>query len=117
MRTKIKWLLVAGIVFQFMVSPVYGSNKYIITMNQLRANEYISQLKAGVDPKSLTRPYLRSHHNYKVKRSRREIRKALDIAEALSRAGKYHLIQEPEYVFKGMSEESTKALQYGKKKQ
>lgn len=46
-----------------------------------------------------------------MKRSRREILKAMDEAETLARAGKHHLIKEPEFVYKGVSEEYFRSLQ------
>ncbi len=104
MNITFRWLMVAAIVFQLLASPVYGASKAIITRNQLKAIEYITQLKAGADPNSLTRPQLRRHNKWKVKQSRREINKAMDEAEALARAGKHHLIQKPEFVYKGLSE-------------
>jgi len=56
MRTALKWLMVMEIVFQFLSSSVYGGTRNIIIKNQLKAQEYITQIKAGADPNSLTRP-------------------------------------------------------------
>ena len=115
MRTLLKWLMVVGMVFQFMSSSVYGGTKDIIIKNELKAQEYITQLKAGADPNSLTRPRLRRHHKWRVKRSARELKKDMDAAEALARAGKHHLIQEPDYIFQDMSEEKIRTLRDIKK--
>jgi hypothetical protein len=114
MRTVIKWMMLAGIILHFLCSPVYGGYQVKITRNQLKAKEYISQLQAGANPDSLTRPQLRRDKHSKMKRSRREILKAMDEAEALARAGKHPLIEEPEFVHNGVSEEKHRALQNDK---
>lgn len=105
MKKTIKLLIVMGIIFGFLSSPAYGGWKETVTNNQVKATEYINQLKTGADPNSLTRPNLRRKNHYKAKQSYREIGKAMDEAEALARAGKAKLIKEPEFVIKGVSEE------------
>jgi len=105
MKTVIKWLMVAGILLQFLCSPVYSGYQGKITQNQIRAKEYIAQLQAGEDPDNLTRPQLRRDKKTKMKRSVREINKAMDEAEAFARAGKYYLIKEPEFTVNGIPEE------------
>lgn len=116
MKKMFKILVVFGVIFQFLSSPVYANWKEKITNNQLKAKEYISQLKAGANPDSLTRPHLRRVDKYKVKQSNKEIKKAMDEAEALARAGKHDLIMEPEFAIQGISEERAKELQNKKGK-
>ncbi len=111
MKTSLKLLIIVGIIFQLLSSQVYGGVRERITKNQLRAKEYILQLKNGADPDKLKRPYLRRHNKWKVKKSRREIKRAMDRAEALARAGKRRFIRIPDYVYKGMSEKKYTALQ------
>jgi hypothetical protein len=105
MTTVSKWLIVAGIVLQFLCSPVYSGYQGKITRNQIRAKEYIGQLKAGANPNTLERPQLRRDKKTKMKRSRREIIGAMDEAEALARAGNHNLIKEPEFTINGAPED------------
>ncbi len=116
MKTLLKWLMMLGIVFHFMSSSAYVGTKDIIIKNELKEQEYLTQLKAGADPNRLKRPRLKRHHKWRVKRSARELRKVMDVAEVLVRTGKQHLIQEPEYIFEDMSEEKNNALRDSKKK-
>jgi len=101
--------MLIAMVFLFFCSPAYGYHGKI-TLNQIKAKEYISQLQAGADPDSLTRPHLRRDKNNKMKQSRREIQKAMDDAEALARAGKYQLIKEPEFKYNGIPEDKYRAM-------
>ena len=110
MKTVSKWLMVAGIVLQFLCSPVYGGYEAKITQNQIRAKEYIAQLQTCADPNTLTRPQLRRDKKTKMKRSVREINKAMDEAEALARAGECYLIKEPEFTVNGIPEEEYKKM-------
>jgi hypothetical protein len=105
MRKMLKWLIAIGIILNFLSSPVQGGWKQTVTNNQLKATEYINQLKTGADPNSLTRPTLRRKNNFRAKRSQQEINKAMDDAEALARAGKPDLIKVPEFAYKGVSED------------
>lgn len=105
MKTVFKWLMLAGIVLQFLCSPVYSGYLGKITQNQIRAKEYIAQLKAGADPNRLERPQLRRDKKTKMKRSRREIIAAMDESEALARGGKRNLIKEPEFTINGEPED------------
>lgn len=108
MKHILKCLMVTTTIFLFLSSPVYGGWKEIVTQNQTKATNYINQLKDGANPNSLTRPNLRRKNHFKAKRSYREINKAMDEAEALAKAGKADLIKEPEFVYKGASEEKVK---------
>ena len=105
MKKVIKWLMVTGILLQFLCSPLYGGYEGKITQNQIRAKEYIARLQACEDPNNLTRPQLRRDKKTKMKRSRREIIEAMDEAEALARDGKCHLIKEPQFTVNGIPEE------------
>lgn len=105
MKTVFKCLMVAGIVLQFLCSPVYSGYLGKITQNQIRAKEYIAELRAGADPNRLERPQLRRDKRTKMKRSNREIIAAMDEAEALARAGKRNLIKEPEFKINGEPED------------
>jgi len=118
MKKVFSLLIAIGICFQLLSLPVYGGTKDRITWNQLMGKDYMLKLKNGADPDKLERPRLTRHHKWKVKQSRREVIKAMDAAEALARAGKRELIEEnPEYSFKGMSEEDFTALREKKNKQ
>jgi len=111
MRMSFRWFLLAGIVLLFLITPVYGGWKEVVTKNQIKATEYISQLKSGADPDSLTRPKLKRGNKAKSKKSHREILKAMDEAETLARSGKHDLIEKPEFFYKGVSEKKAKTLQ------
>jgi hypothetical protein len=104
MKTVIRWLLVAGILLQFLCSPLYAGYEGKITRNQIRAREYIAQLQNCADPNKLERPQLRRDKRTKMKRSVREINKAMDEAEALARAGKCKLIKQPMFTVNGVPE-------------
>lgn len=108
MKRILKCLIITTTIFLFLFSPVYGGWKEIVSNNQLKATEYINQLKTGADPNSLTRPNLRRQNHYKAKQSYREVSKAMDDAEALARAGKADLIKDPEFVYMSASEEKAK---------
>jgi hypothetical protein len=107
MRTVIKWMM-AGLILQFLCSPVHAGYQGKITQNQIRAKEYIAQLQAGANPNTLERPQLRRDKKTKMKRSRREIIAAMDEAEALARVGKQRLIKEPKFTINGIPEEKYK---------
>ena len=116
MRKTFRWLIAAGIVLQFLSSTVYGGFKETITQNQVKAAEYITQLKAGADPDTLTRPQLRRNQkDFKAKQSVKEINKAMDEAESLARDGKHDLIQKPDFNYEGVSEGEPRTSTYGNK--
>ena len=103
MKTILGWVIVLMVVLQVSLSSVYGAPKHKITNNQLKAKEYIAQLRAGAKPENLTRPHLRRSDKYKSKQSNKEIREAMTRAEDLARAGKSNLIQEPVFRIPGLS--------------
>jgi len=103
MKPIFKWILLAILFIQFLSVPVFANSKKWIVRNQEKARIYITQLKNGADPDRLQQPHLRRHNKWKVKQSRKEIKRAMDRAEALARAGKQHLITIPDYVFNGSS--------------
>ena len=105
MKTVIRRLLITGIVLQFLSFPLYAGYLGKITQNQIRAKEYIEQLQNCTPPDELTRPTLRRDKNSKMKRSVREINKAMDEAETLAQAGKCNLIKQPEFTINGIPEE------------
>jgi len=107
MKKLLKLLIAIGIIFNFLTLPVHAGWKETVTNNQMKATEYITQLKDGANPDSLTRPTLRRKNHFKAKRSYREVNEAMDDAEALARAGKADQIEEPEFVYKGVSEKKT----------
>ena len=107
MKKLLKLLIAIGIIFNFLTLPVHAGWKETVTNNQVKAIEYITQLKDGADPDSHTRPTLTRENRFKAKRSVQEINQAMDDAEALARAGKAELLQEPEFVYKGVSEKKT----------
>jgi len=85
--------------------PSYAGWKDKIVENQTKAINYISALQAGEDPDKLERPILRRDKKTKVNLANREIRKAMDEAEKLARAGKHQLIKLPEFKNEPVSEE------------
>jgi len=97
MKKLLNCLFLFGPIVQLLSSSVYAGHrvKYKIMTNQLKGQEYIFQLKDGANPDILERPRLRLSGNYKAKKERREMYKAMDEAEALARQGKRNLIQLP----------------------
>jgi hypothetical protein len=104
MKPIFKWSLLTALFIQFLSVPAFANSNPWIVQNQEKARIFITQLRNGADPDRLKRPHLRRHNKWKVKQSRKEIKRAMDRAEALARAGKQHLITIPDYVFAGSSE-------------
>lgn len=104
MKTVLRWLAVVVTIIPLLSLPAYAGWKAKVTKNQEVASAYIMQLKSGKDPDKLIRPHLRRSDKYKAKQSQKEIKKAMDEAEAQARAGKHKLIKEPEFTIKGLSE-------------
>ena len=98
MKPIFKLLISSGIIFQLLLSPVFAGSNNVINENLMKTNEYISLLKEGANPDNVTRPRLRRHHKYRVKRAAREMYQSMDKAEAFARAGKHHLIQKHNYI-------------------
>lgn len=101
MKTLLKKLLIFGLFFQLLMSPAFAGSDDINVRNETKTNEYITQLKKGANPDKLTRPKLRRHKNFRVKKTVREMVHAMDDAEKLARAGKRHLIKTYEYDYFG----------------
>ena len=95
-RTAFLSLLIIPIVLLF-GSSVYGGWKNKVALNQVKAADYIFKLQKGVNPSKLTRPTLRRGDKAKAKAANREIREAMGQAEKLARAGKYRLIETPQF--------------------
>lgn len=108
--------VVASILLLVVASTAFGGWKADVTTNQLRAKQYIAKLKAGEYPDSLTRPRLKRNKTWKSKQSRKEILEAMNEAEALARAGKPHLIEEPVFQYNGLTDEKDTELQGGEQK-
>jgi hypothetical protein len=88
MRTVFRWLILVGIVLQFLVPSAYAGWKNRVAANEQQAAEYISQLEAGAPPGSIERPILRHIDRYQAKQEKKRFDQAMDEAEALARAGR-----------------------------
>ena len=105
------WLVLMGIVLQFLVPPVYAAGGWqtVINEDKARAAAYIHKLKEGADPSELQQPVLRGvpfrrgYVNYRAKREIMLLGQAMDEAEALAKAGKRDQIKELEVDQKGAS--------------
>jgi hypothetical protein len=96
MKTFFRWVLMVGIVFQFLSSPAYAWWKAKVAVNERMAAEYIARLKDGADPGSVERPAMRFISQYQAKQEQKKFIKAMDEAEEFARAGKHDQIQELE---------------------
>lgn len=97
MKDILRWLVFMGIVLQYIFSSAFAEASKA-DPNVRKAVEYISQLKAGANPDNLKRPQLRYLRGYNAKQLNKQLRKAMDDAEALARAGKQDEIKEIEVV-------------------
>ena len=101
MRTVFRWLVVVGIILQFLSPSAYAGWKNIVADNGRKAAEYISLLKAGAEPGSIERPFLRHVNTYEAKQQKKRFIKAMDEAEELARAGRHEQIMELEIDWQG----------------
>ena len=106
MKTFFRWLVVVGIIFQFLSPSAYAAWKNIVADNGRKAAEYISLLKAGAEPDSIKRPFLRHVNTYEAKQQKKRFIKAMDEAEELARAGRHEQIMELEIDWRGSDEQS-----------
>ena len=98
MKAVVRWLVLMGIVLQFVFLGTYATAKGRGDSNARNVAEYISQLKAGANPDTLKRPQVRHLKGFRGKRFNTQLKKAMDDAEALARAGKQEKIVEIEVV-------------------
>jgi hypothetical protein len=101
MKTVFRWLVVVGIILQFSSLSAYAGWKNIVADNGRKAAEYISLLKAGAEPDSIKRPFLRHVNTYEAKQQKKRFIKAMDEAEELARAGRHEQIMELEIDWRG----------------
>ena len=94
MKTVLRWLLPAVVVFQLASPSAYAGWKERVADNGRKAAEYISQLKAGAEPGGIQRPIMRHINTFEAKQQQKRFNAAMDEAEALARAGKHEQIQE-----------------------
>ncbi len=104
MKSRFHSAIIVGLCILFLTSPALAGWKSKVTQNQLKATKYITQLKNGVDPDTITRPQLRRDKNWKAKQSQKEIIAVMTQAEKLARDGKRGLIKKPVFKFNGLSE-------------
>ena len=110
MSRYIRWLIIVGIIFTF-TSPAQAYWKNKIVKNQIKAIEYIQELKKGADPDEITRPTLRRDRKARAQAPNRELKAAMAKAERYARAGKHDRIEIPEFKHKIVSERRYKELQ------
>jgi hypothetical protein len=108
MKTVLRWLVVVGIIFQFLPPSAYAGWKNIVADNEKRAAEYISLLKAGADPGSIERPSMRHADKFQAKKQQRRFYQAMDRAEELARAGRHEQITELEIGWENFYETESK---------
>jgi hypothetical protein len=96
MKTVLRWLVVVGVILQFLTPSAYAGWKNIVGDNEKKAAEYISQLKAGAVPGSIERPSMRHTDKFQAKKQQRRFNQAMDEAEKLARAGRHEQITELE---------------------
>ncbi len=104
MKTVLRWLAVVGIILQFLTPSAYADWKNIVAVNEKKAAEYISLLKAGADPGSIERPNMRHTDKFQAKKQQRRFYQAMDEAEELARAGRHEQITELEVGWEGLYE-------------
>lgn len=96
MTTILRWLVPMAIILLFSIPSASAGWKNRVADNEEKAAEYISQLKAGMEPGSIERPQMRHINTYKAKQRQTILNKAMDEAEELARSGKHDEIQELE---------------------
>jgi len=96
MKTILKALLLFSLLFTF-CTPAFAGWKEKIAENQMRAIQYITQLKNGANPDTISRPTLRRDDKYSAKKANSEIRDAMTEAENLARQGKNKSIKVPDF--------------------
>lgn len=111
MRKMMKLAFFSILLFHFTLVPAFADWKTKIVNNQIKVMNYISQLQKGADPNNITRPTLRHDKKYKASLANKELREAMDEAEALARAGKHDQIKDPVFGTQLVSEERFKHLQ------
>lgn len=104
MKTLLKALLLFGLLFAF-CTPASAGWKEKTAENQMKAIQYITQLKNGASPDTLSRPPLRRDDKYSAKKANSEIQDAMTEAENLARQGKNKSIKIPDFENKLLSKE------------
>ncbi len=110
MSIYIRWLIILGIILSFS-SPAHAFWKNKIVKNQIKAVEYIQELRNGADPDEITRPTLRRDRKARAQAPNRELKVAIAKAERLARAGRHDRIEIPEFKHKIVSERRYKELE------
>jgi hypothetical protein len=105
MKSRIHSAIIAGLFILFLTSPAFAGWKSKVTQNQLKATQYIAQLKNGANPNTIKRPQLRRDKKWEAKQSHKEIIAIMIQAEELAKTGKQGLIKKPVFKFNGLSEE------------
>lgn len=100
MGTFFRRLLAVAMVFQLLqfFPGTAGAYDEEENTNQLRAHEYILQLKSGKEPDTIERPVLKKARTREAKIRRRRMLQAMDQAEDLARAGNSNLIEDPSWI-------------------
>ncbi len=110
MKTPYKLMSITALVLM-LCSPAFAGWKEKIIQNQIKAQHYIEQLKAGANLEELERPYLRYDKKAKASAANKEIRIAIQKAEDLARKGDTDKILIPEFRFKLVSDEYRQNIQ------
>ncbi len=93
MRTVFRWLITMVVVLHLLAPVAHAGWKSKVAGNERRATEYISLLKAGEEPGSIKRPFMRHINRYQAKQQQKRLNQAMDDAEALALAGRHDEIQ------------------------
>ena len=96
MSIYIRWFIISTVILAFS-SPVHAYWKNKIVKNQIKATEYILQLKNGAHPDQIERPNLRRDRKARAQAPNRELKAAMAKAERYARAGKHDRIETPEF--------------------
>lgn len=114
MKTLLKTLFLFSLFLTF-CTPAFAGWKEKIAENQMKAIQYITQLKEGANPDTISRPSLRRDDKYSAKKANSEIRDAMTEAENLARQGKNKSIKIPDFESRLLSDEGYTQLknQYG----
>lgn len=104
MKLVLKALLLFSLFFTI-CTPASAGWKEKIAENQMKALQYISQLKEGANPDTISRPIMRRDDKYSAKKANSEIRDAMTEAENLARQGKNKSIKIPDFETKLLTDE------------
>lgn len=96
MSIYIRCLIISAIILTFS-TPVHAYWKNKIVKNQIKATEYIQQLKNGANPDQIERPKLRRDRKARAQAPNRELKTAMAKAERYARAGKHDRIETPDF--------------------